>query len=343
MSTIREVAKLAGVAPITVSRVLNKKGPVRPETRARVEAAAAALNYVPNMLARSFRSQRTETLGLILSDITNPFWTTVARGVEDVASRQGFNVIFCNTDENHAKQEQYLALLLQRRVDGILLVPARSTPDAVLQVQSQNVPIVVLDRRVPGVEVDVVRGTSTKGAQTLVEHLLALGHRRIAAFSGPADISSSEERIQGYRQALLAAGVIIEPELIFQDQFSIAGGMAMAERFLELAVQPSAIFAGNNFVALGALQRLTTAGYTVPDDISLVSFDDVPSYYMVDPFLTVVAQPAYEMGERAAEMLLQRIMDPSAGPPREVTLPTQLIVRKSARERSAQIEEAPGS
>ncbi|HXF63731.1 MAG TPA: LacI family DNA-binding transcriptional regulator, partial [Caldilineaceae bacterium] len=178
--TIRDVAERAGVAPITVSRVLNNSGYVSAEVRARVQEAAAALHYVPNLLAHSFRSDRTHTLALVVTDITNPFWTTVARGVEDVASQQGFHVIFCNTDESEAKQARYLSLLVRRRVDGVLLVPASSNGDAVRALQAQRVKVVVLDRRIDGGGVDVVRGASTDGARRLTEHLIQLGHRRIA-------------------------------------------------------------------------------------------------------------------------------------------------------------------
>ena len=163
MATIRDVAKKAGVAPMTVSRVLNNSGYVSPETRSRVESAASELNYVPNMLARSFRSKRTDTLALIVTDITNPFWTTVARGVEDEANQQGYTVIFCNTDESESKQAQYLSMLASRRVDGVLLTPASNNPNPVKMLQQQGIEVVVMDRRLPGAEVDVVRSASTAG------------------------------------------------------------------------------------------------------------------------------------------------------------------------------------
>ncbi|MGC8878879.1 MAG: LacI family DNA-binding transcriptional regulator, partial [Anaerolineae bacterium] len=197
--TIRDVARRAGVAPITVSRVINNSGYVSQETRARVEAAIAELRYVPNTLARSLRFKKTRVLALIVTDITNPFWTTVARGVEDVANAHGFSLILCNTDEDEAKQDAYLQVLLQKRVDGFILVPARSTAEPVLTIQTQKVPVVVLDRRIPGVAVDVVRSDSEGGAYRLVTYLLALGHRHIAALSGPPTISTAVDRVAGYR------------------------------------------------------------------------------------------------------------------------------------------------
>ena len=331
MTTIREVAKRAGVAPITVSRVLNKSGYFSQEIKDRVEAAAAELHYVPNMLARSLRSNRTQTLGLVLSDITNPFWTTVARGVEDAASQQGFNVILCNTDEKESKQAEYLAVLLRKRVDGILLVPARSTPEAVKTIQKQGVQVVVMDRRVPGAEVDVVRGSSTQGAAELVDYLLHLGHRRIAILSGPENVSTAEERVNGCKQAFKAAHAPETDMTVIYGEFTIESGYAMAQQAVALTPRPTALFAANNFIAIGTLKALHDLGLRVPEDVSIVSFDDLPISLVVEPFLTVSAQPAYQMGQRATELLLQRIFAPETTPGQEVVLPTQLIVRQSCR------------
>ena len=329
MATIRDVAKRAGVAPITASRVLSNSGYVSPATRKRVEQAAAELHYVPNMLANSLRSNRTQTLALVLTDITDPFWTTVARGVEDVASQQGFNVIFCNTDESQAKQEQYLSLLLRRRVDGVLLVPASSSGESVRALQNQNVKVVLLDRCVPGVTVDIVRGASTDGACRLVDHLLALGHRRIAMLAGPEDISASNERVAGYRQALSQAGIAADENLVFHGSFSVESGQEMAMRALALQPRPSAMFAASNFIAVGALRALDAAGIRVPEEMSMVAFDDLP--YSQRPFLTVAAQPAYELGKAAATLLLQRIAEPAAADYQDIVLPTEMIVRASTR------------
>lgn len=331
MTTIREVAKRAGVAPITVSRVLNKSGYFSQEIKDRVEAAAAELHYVPNMLARSLRSNRTQTLGLVLSDITNPFWTTVARGVEDAASQQGFNVILCNTDEKESKQAEYLAVLLRKRVDGILLVPARSTPEAVKTIQKQGVQVVVMDRRVPGAEVDVVRGSSTQGAAELVDYLLRLGHRRIAILSGPENVSTAEERVNGCKQAFKAAHAPETDMKVIYGEFTIESGYAMAQQAVALTPRPTALFAANNFIAIGTLKALHDLGLRVPEDVSIVSFDDLPISLVVEPFLTVSAQPAYQMGQRATELLLQRIFAPETTSGQEVVLPTQLIVRQSCR------------
>lgn len=319
------------MAPITVSRVLNNSGYVSAEVRARVERAAAELHYVPNMLAHSFRSSRTQTLALVLTDITNPFWTTVARGVEDAASAQGFHVILCNTDENEAKQTQYLSMLMRRRVDGVLLVPATSSGEAVRTLQNQHIKVVVLDRRLTGVAVDVVRGASTGGARRLTEHLLGLGHRRIALLSGPESISVSMERAAGYRQALNDAGVEIAPNLMLFGHFTVESGEAMTRAVVAARPRPTAIVAANNFIAIGALRALRAAGLRVPQDLSVVAFDDLPETYAAEPFLTVAAQPAYALGRTAADLLLKRIEESGPNEPQEIVLPTQLIVRASTQ------------
>ncbi len=330
MPTIRDVAERAGVSPITVSRVINNSGYVSQETRSRVEAAIAELQYVPNSLARSLRFKRTHTLALVLTDITNPFWTTVARGVEDAASQRGFNVILCNTDENEAKQSEYLHVLLQKQVDGFLLVPARSTPDPIALIQSQRVPTVVLDRQVPGAKVDVVRGDSEGGAYQLVRLLLSLGHRRIAMLSGPVNISTAADRVAGYRRALQEAGLEAQAELVCYGEYTQESGYRMAQKALSLTPRPTALFAANNFIAIGALRALREAKVRVPEDMALVSFDDIPPAFVIEPFLTVAAQPAYEMGRRATELLLARLSGQAPPECQEIVLPTEIIVRRSS-------------
>ncbi len=330
MATIRDVAKRAGVAPITVSRVINNSGYVNEQTRARVEAAIADLGYVPNVLARSLRSRRTHTLGLILTDNSNPFWTTVARGVEDAASDAGFNVILCNTDESEAEQDKYLHVLVQKQVDGVLLVPASGAIAPIKFIQSQNTSVVVLDRRIPDSQADVVRCNSEGGAYQLTRLLLSLGHRRIAMLSGPRGVSTAEDCVAGYRRALAEAGADVDATLICYGEFSLESGYDMTVQMLARTPRPSALFAGNNFIAIGALRALRDAGLRVPEDTALVSFDDLPADLVVDPFLTVAAQPAYEMGRQATELLLARL---SAGAPttyQEIVLPTAIIVRGSS-------------
>ncbi len=338
MSTISDVARLAGVSTMTVSRVVNNSGYISQATRERVERAVEQLGYVPNALARGLRFKQTKTIALILTDITNPFFTTVARGVEDAASEQGFNVIFCNTDEDEGDEGEYLNMLLQKQVDGILLVPARCSSESISLLQSRSVPVVVLDRRVPGVQVDTVRGDSEEGAYQLVRYLLGLGHHGIAVLSGPRSVSTATDRVDGYRRAMAEAGVRVDESMVHHDAFSQEGGYRMAKRALAAGPHPTALFAGNNFIAAGAFRALQEAGLKVPEDVSLVAFDDLAQSLAMEPFLTVAAQPAYEMGRRATELLLDRLAGEAPAECREIVLPVTLVVRRSGAPPTTDLE-----
>jgi LacI family transcriptional regulator len=332
MTNITDVARRAGVSTMTVSRVINNTGQVGEETRRRVEAAVAELGYVPNSLARSLRIKRTKTLALVLTDITNSFFTTVARGVEDTASRQGFNVFFCNTDESAAEQATYLQALVERQVDGVLLVPAGGSGGGVGFLQGHGVPVVLIDRIIPGYQMDVVRGDSVQGSYVLTRLLLDLGHRTIAILAGPAGVSTAGERVRGYRMALAEAGIDPDasPNLIINGNYSQAGGYEMAQAALQAYPRPTALFACNNFIAVGAYHALRSMGLRVPEDVALVGFDDLATSVAIEPFLTAAAQPAYEMGRRATELLLARLAGSGPADCQDVILPVQIIVRRSS-------------
>lgn len=337
MSTISDVARLAGVSTMTVSRVVNKSDYVSELTRVRVERAIAELAYVPNALARQLRTKRTKTLALVMADITNPFFTTVARGVEDVAGPRGFGVLFCNTDESEVEEVDYVSMLIQRQIDGVLLVPATSSSRSLALLRSQNVPVAILDRRVRSRHVDVVRGDSEAGAYTLVRYLIELGHRRIAVLAGRKTVSTSVDRVAGFTRALAEAGIVPDPALVRYGGYHQSEGYAMARDVLDVVPAPTAIFAANNFIAVGAIRAVREAGLRVPADLSIVGFDDLPSDWSMDPFLTVVAQPAYTIGQRAAELLLERIDGHAPTTAREIVLPGELIVRRSSGPPRAEI------
>src|SRR5258708_8398010 len=260
MSTIGDVAKRAGVSKMTVSRVVNNSGYFSQDTRERVEQAIAELGYVPNTLARSLRFKQTKTIALVLTDITNPFFTTVARGVEDTASEQGFSVMFCNTDESETEEAEYLNVLLQKQVDGVLLVPANCSSESVAFLRDRGTPVVVLDRRISDDRVDVVRGDSEQGAYQLVRYLLELGHRRIAVLNGPQSISTAADRVVGYRRALAEAGLQADIDRVFYDQFTQESGYQMAQQALAQSPRPTALFAATNFIASGAFRALREVG-----------------------------------------------------------------------------------
>lgn len=329
MPTIRDVAKAAGVAPMTVSRVINRSGPVSEEMRGRVEAAIEELAYVPNRLASSLRSDKTDLVALILSDMTNTFWVEVTRGIEDTLTKRGMYMILGNSDDSVAKEEDLLSSLAERRVDGFILRPADTQGRAVELAHSYDIPIVVLDYAMPGVKVDVVRGDSVGGAHQLTKLLLDLGHRRIAILTGAQRASTATMRVTGYRHALEEAGVAVDPALIYYDDFSLESGYRMAVQALALRPRPTALLAANNRIAFGTLRALRDAGLRVPQDISVVGFDELPVETAEHPFLTVAEQSPYNMGYRAAELLLSRIAGQGPPTPQEIVLPTKVVFRQS--------------
>ena len=329
MPTIHDVAKRAGVAPITVSRVINNSGYASAETRRRVEEAAAELGYVPNRMASGLRTKRSNTVALVLTDITNPFFTTVARGVEDAANEAGYTVTFCNTDEDVEKEKRYLDLLIQQQVDGILLVPAHGTADMVEYVQKHETPVVVLDRRLTETKTDVVRCDSEGGAYQLIRLLLDLATARIALLGGPEGASTADDRKAGYRRAMAEAGHDVA-DLELCGSFTQASGYEMAKEAIAKNPDQPRLFAANNFIAIGALKALQDSELSVPEDMALVGFDDLPPALVTFPFLTVAAQPAYEMAQKGAELLLARMGGEEPEAYQEIVLPTELIVRRSS-------------
>jgi LacI family transcriptional regulator len=326
--TLRDVAAKAGVSAITVSRALNNTGYVSPDTRRRIYDAATALNYVPNDLASSLRSKRTQLLALLVTDVTNPFWTTVARGVEDAAMDAGYGVILCNTDEDPAKEARYLDLLLRRRIDGLIIGPTSESTEILQALEGRRVPFVLIDRLVSGICADIVRGDSRNGAYQLTMHLLQTGYRRIGMVSGPLTVSTSEDRVAGYVDALREMGIPSDPALVRCGGYRESWGYQATLDLLSLDSPPDALFAANNFIALGVLRALRSLELSVPEDIALVCFDDFPHVTASTPFLTTMMQPAGEIGSVAIRLLLDRLANPDLDQ-REVVLPTQLLVHAS--------------
>jgi LacI family transcriptional regulator len=329
MATIHDVARHAGVSPVTVSRVLNRSARVSPATEERVRRAMAELGYVPSSAARSLRLRQTRTLALLVPDITNPFWTTVARGVEDAAQSCGYSVFLGNTDENPSKQRDYLMALVGQRVDGVIVAPYDSNPDGLALLQQKRIPTVLIDRRVEGWHADTVIGDSLAGACALVTHLIALGHRRIAMISGPASTTTATDRVAGYCLALQQAGLPLAPELVCFGEYRPASGERLTAAVLGLDPRPTAIFAANNLIAIGVIAAVGRAGLRIPEDVAVVAFDDLPDAARVFPFLTVAVQPAYEMGATAARLLLNRLESGPGHQPQHVVFPTRLVIRRS--------------
>jgi LacI family fructose operon transcriptional repressor len=330
MISIKKVAEEARVSTATVSRVLSDKPHVRPELRQRVLAAMQDLDYRPNLVARSLRVQKSSIIGLIVSDIRNPFFTYVSRAVEDVAHAQGMSIFLCNSDENPDKEVLYLEQMRGETVAGIIFSPTRQIADTFSDLVVADQPIVVIDRRVHNADVDSVLIDNVESAYRLAEHLITHGYRRIAALFGIASTTGWERR-KGFVQALHDHALEPDPELVSYVNATDEDGYQATLKLLALPDRPEAIFTSNGLLATGTFRALRESGLAIPDEIAFVTFDDTPWTRLVEPPVTVIQQPTYEIGKTATELLLERIQDPSR-PTRQVVLQSTLVVRRSCGE-----------
>lgn len=330
MATISDVAARAGVSTATVSRALNGKSTVDPALAARVQAAATELGYHPNALARNLRRQETAVLALIISDVENPFFTAIARGVEDIAQTAGYSVVLCNSDENEEKERRYIDVALQERVAGVVLSPiGKSTNVDVLR--ERGTPVVAVDRPLVGVTGDQVLVDTRRAARVATEHLLANGYRRIGCVTGPDGVRTADDRLAGYRDALRGAtGATAAGELVRRAEYRATGARHATLELLGEAEPPDALLVANSTMAIGVLEALSSRGLRAGRDVGVVAFDDAPWTTLIDPPLTVVAQPAYEIGTVAAKLLLARISGGSCERTATV-LEARLVERASSR------------
>ncbi len=322
-SKIADVAARANVSTATVSRVLAGKPYVREETRKRVLSAVDDLDYRPSRVARSLRSQRAKIIGLIVSDIQNPFFTAIVRGVEDVAYQQQYGVFLCNSDEDPAKESFYIELMLAEQVSGVIISPTISWADRYQSLLDAGTPIVAVDRRLVGRDVDQVVVNNEMTAFELVSQLIEAGHERIGAVVGSAVATTGSERLVGYERALRTHGLPLRPDLVRTGLPKQDVGHALTAELLALPEPPTAIFAGNNLLTLGMLRAIREQGLTLGDDIAVAAFDRMGWMVALEPALTVAAQPTYAMGLQAAELLFQR-MDTPDRPVEEVVLEAEI-------------------
>ncbi len=329
MAGIKEVAAHAGVSVATVSRVLNHNPNVSDEARTKVLSAVETLRYRPNAVARSLRTEATRTLGLIVGDIVNPFFGVLARAAEDEARAAGYTVVIGNADERPERQDHYVRTLLEQRVDGLLICPTAEVTPLVAESVRAGDPIVFLDRTLPGLDVPSVRADGTEAIHRLIEHVHRLGHRLVAFVSGPETLSTGRERTRAFADAMRACGLEVREEYLESGDFQAESGRAAAARLLDLPEPPSVIFAGDNLMALGALDEIRARGLNIPRDVALASFDDVAWFAHLDPPITAIAQPAEELGRRAVRALLDRVED---RPVESVVLPARLVIRRSCGE-----------
>jgi LacI family transcriptional regulator len=336
---MKDVASLAGVAVGTVSNVLNHPDLVRPLTRARVEAAMEELGFIPNGSARQLRAGRSRCLGLVVLDVTNPFFTEVARGVEDYAQAAGYAVILCNSDEADDKERRYLRVLEEQRVRGILITPVHGRAPELRRIRDRGTPVVLLDR--PGsagqcsVAVD-----DRRGGEIAVSHLLELGHRRIALVNGPVAIRQCADRRRGALRAVERAGLdpaAVLTEVTVPAMNARAGAVAADELLGGAGRKPTAVFCTNDMLALGLLRRLGQAGVAVPGDLAVVGYDDIEFAADAAVPLTSVRQPKYQLGRAAAELLLDEADRPDEHEHRRFVFKPELVARASSGEVTAPV------
>lgn len=308
MATIKDVAKLAGVSVSTVSRVLNTSGYVEKNTEEKVIEAIKQLNYKPSQIARGLVSKKTKTFGLVLPDITNPFFPELARGAEDEAGKQGYNIMLCNSDWDVGKERMYLNLLSEKRVDGIILVGSRIHDQYLTSWVDVEAPVVLLDRN-SELDIHSICTNNTLGSYLATKHLLDQGYRRIAHIAGATSSPSAQQRLAGYQKALEEYGFSIDMTLVTEGDYRMSGGSTGMRRLLSLKNVPDAVFCGNDLMAVGALEVLQEAGLKVPTDIGLVGYDGIALSKYVYPKLTTVLQPTYEMGVMAVQLIIESLSD----------------------------------
>ncbi|VVO13003.1 LacI family DNA-binding transcriptional regulator [Pseudomonas fluorescens] len=327
MATIKDVAALAGISYTTVSHVVNKTRPVSEEVRIKVEAAIKSLDYVPSAVARSLKAKTTATIGLLVPNSLNPYFAELARGIEDYCERNGYCVILCNSDDNPDKQRSYLRVLLEKRIDGLIVASAGGDAGLAAGLAAVRTPMVIVDRGLEGIDADMVRIDHEYGAYLATRHLLDLGHRDIACIGGPAHTSVAQMRLAGYCRALKEAGVQVPRERMLESDFTSTGGYSAAARLLEKN-PPSAIFAGNDMIGIGVLRAAAERNIRVPSELSVIGFDDIQMSRYVYPALTTVGQSILELGEMAAQVLLRRIASPQLATDQRIVTPS-IVLRES--------------
>jgi LacI family transcriptional regulator len=338
MATIKEIAERANVSIGTVSNVVSGKRHVSAPLKDRILAAVRELDYHPNHIARSLKVKQTHMLGMVIPDITNPFFPEVMRGAEDASRERKYLLVTANTDERIEREQNVVSVLRSHRVDGFLIAAARGrgTMDHLQNAAKMGTPIVFLDRATPGIGLDSVTIDNVKGAQDCVRHLIRLGHQDIAVITGSLTLEIGRARLKGYEMALKEAGLKVRRSLILEGDFREEAGYRLAKEILLGQRRPSALFVCNGMMTLGVLQALDEIGMRCPQDIALATFDDLPFGRAFHPRLTCVAQPTYELGYKGATLLIDRIEGKLSGGPVELQFATELRIRESTTGRDGE-------
>ncbi|MBC8170768.1 MAG: LacI family DNA-binding transcriptional regulator [Anaerolineae bacterium] len=332
--TMHDVAALAGVSQPTVSRVLNHNETtvqISEETRQRVLNAVEQLGYRPNVVARSLRTQRTQTVALLIADISNGFYHPIARAVQDIARQHDYEVLISNSDHIYENEKHFCEIVLSRGIDGVMMVPVHlTTEDLDHYVSQTNIPFVVLGEYVDHPDIDVIYVRDEQATYEATQWLIAEhGHRTIGFIGVPDGLPPGPRRWRGFNRAMQEAGLSIDPRFVQQGDFTLESGTRAAHALLEHGELPSALIVGNDLMAIGAILTLQDAGYTIPDDVAIVGFDDIPEATIVRPRLTTIAQDPRDIGQKMATALFERLANPTLGARRLFESPYKLIVRET--------------
>lgn len=328
-NTIKEVAQEAGVSIATVSRVLNNQSGVSKELVEQVRTAVRKMHYQPNAIARALKNAESRSIGLIIPDIENPFFPALVRGVEDAAKIHNYAVILCNTDGKTEEEKKYIQFLYSKRVDGIAFTESVDNKKNISLLDSLGIPVVLLDRRVEGMQVSGVSTDNRLGAFMATQHLIELGKKQIAFISGSLKLSSGSDRASGYQDALLHHNIQYDKKLAFTGAFTYESGYSAVENLLLSRHKFDAIFASNDLMAIGAIECLNKYGIRVPEDIAVVGFDDIRLATWYKPLLTTIRQPVYDMGQYAIKLLVEHITGGRNSSYEKIFAP-ELIIRQSS-------------
>jgi DNA-binding LacI/PurR family transcriptional regulator len=329
--TIKDIAKALNISKSTVSRVLQNAFDVNPETRKRVLDKMREMRYRPNMIARNLKKKNTNTIGVNIPAFDIPFYAAAISGIQNEAARQGFNIITCQSNEDFDTELKNIETMLASQVDGLLISISRTTKNVkhLLELQRNNVPVVLFNRVAGLMDFSKVFVNDADGAYKMVNYLIEKGHKKIAHICGPRNLSLSKKRIEGYKQSLEENGILFDDSLLIEGNFSFADGARCTNELLDRGVEVDAIFCVCDSMALGCMQALKLRGYSIPQDIAVAGYTNDPATEFVDPGLTTIAQPSYQIGVESAALLIEKIRNPDA-PGRDIILDTELIVRASA-------------
>ncbi|MTI69216.1 MAG: LacI family transcriptional regulator [Firmicutes bacterium] len=329
--TIKDIASLSGVSTTTVSKILNNKDKdISKETRDKVLKVIKEKNYVPSTVARSMVTRKTKTIGLVIPDITNPFFPELARGVEDKANELGYNIMFCNTDDDLDKEEKYINMLVEKMADGIIFTQSDKRTEGFKNISLKSIPIILIDR---DMDYEGIKGkvlvNNFDGAYKGVSYLLKKNYKKIAFISGPLTLNTGLERFKGYKKALKDFNVEYDDNFVIIGEYKREWGFEAIDKLMDKNLDFEAVFCGNDLIAISVIKKLKELGKSIPEDVAVLGFDDIYMADLIEPELTTIRQPNYKMGYKAAELLINVLENPNKKMNEKIILDTELIIRKS--------------